>query len=167
MISEKLLDQLNSQMNFEFFSSHVYLAKAAFCSSKGLDGFANFFLVQAEEERYHALKIYRYINTVGKRTIISGMVAPDNEYQSVLDAFEQAYAHEQAVTRRIYELSDTAVNEREYATIHFLKWFIDEQVEEEATFDSVLQKLKLISDGNGLFLLDTEFAKRTFTTPGD
>ncbi|HEY0826824.1 MAG TPA: ferritin [Bacilli bacterium] len=166
MLSEKLHQELNRQMNFEFYSSHVYLAMAAYCSVESLDGFANFFIVQAEEEKFHAMKVYRYINAMGKRATFSGMDEPHNEYGSVLEAFEQAYAHEQIVTKRLYELSDLAMNEREHATIHFLKWFIDEQVEEEATFDSIIQKLKRIdTDSNAFFMLDTEFAKRTFVPP--
>ncbi len=163
MLSENLLEKLNQQMNYEFYSSQVYLAVAAYCASESLDGFANFFIVQAEEEKFHAMKIFRFINTLGKRAIITGMDNPHNDYKSILDAFEQAYAHEQIVTKRIYDLSDTAWNEREHATINFLKWFIDEQVEEEATFDTIVQKLKRIdNDSNAFFMLDAELAKRTF-----
>jgi len=164
MLSENLLKELNNQMNVELYSSNVYLAMAGYFAEKNLDGFANFFIVQAEEERFHAMKIFNFINTLGKRVEISSLAAPKNEYSSVLDVFENAYAQEQMVTKRIYNLSDIALNEREHATINFLKWFIDEQVEEEALFDGIIQKLKLIgNDSNGLFLLDSEFAKRTFT----
>lgn len=164
MLSENLLKELNNQMNYEFFSSNLYLAMASYCSSESLDGFANFFIVQSEEERFHAMKIYHFINTLGKRATISGFDEPNNEYESVLDSFEQAYAHEKSVTKRIYDLSDIALNEREHATINFLKWFIDEQVEEEATFDTIIQKLKRIDkDSNAFFMLDAEFASRTFS----
>ncbi|MEF3313385.1 ferritin [Paenibacillus sp. GYB004] len=166
MLSQALLDKLNDQMNYEFYSSQVYLAMAAYCSAESFDGFANFFIVQAEEEKFHAMKIFHFINTLGKRAVVSGMLDPSNEYGSLLDAFEQAYEHEQTVTRRIYDLSDIAWNEREHATINFLKWFIDEQVEEEATFDSIIQKLRRIDkDSNAFYMLDAELAKRTFT-PG-
>lgn len=164
MLSQALLDKLNDQMNYEFYSSQVYLAMAAYCSAESFDGFANFFIVQAEEEKFHAMKIFHFINTLGKRAVVSGMSNPSNEYGSLLDAFEQAYEHEQTVTRRIYDLSDIAWNEREHATINFLKWFIDEQVEEEATFDSIIQKLRRIDkDSNAFYMLDAELAKRTFT----
>lgn len=164
MLSQALLDKLNDQMNYEFYSSQVYLAMAAYCSAESFDGFANFFIVQAEEEKFHAMKIFHFINTLGKRAVVSGMSDPSNEYGSLLDVFEQAYEHEQTVTRRIYELSDIAWNEREHATINFLKWFIDEQVEEEATFDSIIQKLRRIDkDSNAFYMLDAELAKRTFT----
>lgn len=164
MLSQALLDKLNDQMNYEFYSSQVYLAMAAYCSAESFDGFANFFIVQAEEEKFHAMKIFHFINTLGKRAVVSGMKDPSNEYGSLLDAFEQAYEHEQTVTRRIYDLSDIALNEREHATINFLKWFIDEQVEEESTFDSIIQKLRRIDkDSNAFYMLDAELAKRTFT----
>jgi ferritin len=166
MISDKLLKQLNDQMNFEFYSSHAYLAMAAYCSKQSLDGFANFFIVQAEEERFHAMKIYHFIHARGERAVLTGFDTPEGHYESLLEAFEHAYNHEKLVTQKIYDLSDLAVAEREHATIHFLKWFIDEQVEEEAIFDNVIGKLKLVgNDGNGLFLMDSEFAKRSFTPP--
>lgn len=141
MLSEELLQGLNEQMNFEFFSAHAYMAMAAYCSSESLDGFAHFFLVQAEEERFHAMKFYNFINALGLRATITGFDSPNNEFASVLDCFEKALAHEKEVTKRIYRLSDIAWDEREHATINFLKWFIDEQVEEESMFDTMIQKL--------------------------
>lgn len=163
MLSEQLLAKLNDQMNYEFYSSQVYLAMAAYSAFESFDGFANFFIVQAEEEKYHAMKIFDFINRLGKRAVVTGMENPSNEYNSLLDAFEQAYAHEQTVTKRIYDLSDAAWEEREHATINFLKWFIDEQVEEESTFDTIIQKLRRIdNDSNAFYMLDDELAKRTF-----
>ncbi|WP_058304055.1 ferritin [Gorillibacterium timonense] len=161
MVSEELLEKLNDQMNFEFFSSHAYLALAAYCASESWEGFSNWFVRQAEEEQAHGMKIFNFINDLGKRATISGMESPKNDTHSVLEAFESAYAHEQEVTRRIYALSDIALNEREHATYQFLKWFIDEQVEEESTVDSIVQRLRRIgNDGNALFILDAELGKR-------
>jgi ferritin len=166
MMNESLSNALNEQMNFEFYSAHVYLAIAGYCSGESLDGFANFFIVQAEEERFHAMKIYKYLNDRGKGVSLTGMETPQNEYASILEAFEHAYQHEQIVTKRIYHLSDLALNDREHATMQFLKWFIDEQVEEEAMFDSIINKLKRIDkDSNAFFMMDAEFAQRTFTPP--
>ncbi|ERN52564.1 ferritin [Alkalihalophilus pseudofirmus] len=167
MLNDKLLEALNEQMNFEFYSAHTYMAMAAYCSAEGIDGFANFFLVQAEEERFHAMKFYNFINTLGERAVISGFEAPNNEFHSILDVFEKALTQEKVVTKRIYHLSDLAWDVREHATINFLKWFIEEQVEEEDMFDSIIQKLKRIdNDSNAFFMMDNEFAKRTFT-PGE
>lgn len=165
-MNEGLSQALNDQMNFEFYSAHVYLAMAGYCSGESLDGFANFFIVQAEEERFHAMKLYKYLNDRGVRVALAGMDTPKNAYSSVLEVFEHAYHHEQEVTRRIYHLSDLAMNDREHATIQFLKWFIDEQVEEEAMFDGIINKLKRIDqDGNAFFMMDNEFAQRVFTPP--
>src|SRR5690554_5357642 len=166
MINPTLSDALNEQMNFEFYSAHVYIALAGYCSGESLDGFANFFIVQAEEERFHAMKIYKYLNDRGIRVKLSGMDTPINEYNSILDVYEHAFEHEKVVTKRIYDLSDLALNDREHATMQFLKWFIDEQVEEEAMFDTIINKLKRIDqDSNAFFMLDAEFALRTFTPP--
>jgi len=168
MMKESLSEALNEQLNFEFYSAHVYLAMAAYCSGESLDGFANFFVVQAEEERFHAMKIYKFLNDRGKRVKLDGMPTPNNEYGSVLEAFQHAYEHEQEVTRRIYNLSDLALNDREHATMQFLKWFIDEQVEEEAMFDTIINKLKRIDkDSNAFFMMDAEFAQRSFTPPAE
>lgn len=168
MLSEKLHKELNNQMNYEFQSANVYLAIAGWLASKSYDGFSNFFIVQAEEERFHAMKFFNYINDRGKKAEITGYPDPSNQFDSVLDCFEKAYKHEQSVTKRIYHLSDIAMDEREHATIQFLKWFIDEQVEEEALFDSIIEKLKRIEqDSNAFFMLEEEFAKRSFTPPSE
>ncbi|WP_147802608.1 ferritin [Alkalicoccus halolimnae] len=166
MLSEKLTKALNEQMNYEFYSAHVYLATAAYCSNESLDGFANFFLVQAEEENFHAMKFYHFINDMGERAEITGMPNPANTFSSILETFETSLGHEKEVTRRIYNLADLAMDEREHATLTFLNWFIEEQVEEEATFDTFIQRLKRIGDDNNAFeMMDSELAKRTFTPP--
>lgn len=165
---EGLAEALNEQMNFEFYSAHVYMAMAAYCSSESLEGFANFFLVQAEEERFHAMKLYRFLNDRNRRATLTSMPDPQNEYKSMLDVFEHGYAHEQQNTKRFYNLADLALDEREHATMYFLKWFIDEQVEEEALFDGIISKLKRIEqDSNAFYMLDAEFATRSFTPPAE
>ncbi|MEO4054798.1 ferritin [Solibacillus sp. CAU 1738] len=167
MLSEKLHKALNDQMNFEFYSAHAYLAMAAYCTNEAYDGFANFFLVQAEEERFHAMKFYTFLSDMGYRATIDGFPNPGNEFSSILEAFKTALEHEKEVTRRIYNLSDIALDEREHATMGFLKWFIDEQVEEEATFDTLIAKISRIEkDSNAIFMLDAELAGRTFTPEG-
>lgn len=168
MLSQELIKGLNEQMNYEFYSAHVYLATAAYCSNESLDGFANFFLAQAEEERFHAMKFYQFIIDMGVRAEVDSMAKPNNEFTSVLDAFERSLQHEKEVTRRIYKLADLAMDEREHATMNFLNWFIEEQVEEQATFDSIIQKLKRIDkDSNMFYMLENELGKRTFTGSSD
>ena len=164
MLDKKLLAGLNDHMNYEFYTAHSYLAAAAFCSAESLDGFANFFLVQAEEERFHAMKFYNFINALGERATIQSLPEPNNKFESVLDAFEQSLKQEKEVTKKIYHLSDLALDSREHATINFLKWFIEEQVEEVDMFDSIINKLKRIDDdSNAFYMLDDAFSRRTFT----
>ncbi|OEH84487.1 ferritin [Desulfuribacillus stibiiarsenatis] len=166
MLSDKLVQALNKQMNFEFFSAHYYIAIAAYCDSIELEGFANYFLRQAEEEQFHAMKFYKYIKDMDGRVIIAGMDTPKNEYENVQDVFEVALSHEKEVTKRIYQIMDIAQDERQYATISLLNWYVDEQVEEEAAMSNLLSKIKKLQDNNlALYELDKELALRTFTPP--
>lgn len=166
MISERLFEKLNSQINYEYHSANVYTAMAAYCESLDLNGFANFFLVQVEEERFHASRFFTYINEMQGRVTITGMPDPKNDFESIIDPFKSALTHEKSVTARIYELMDVATEEREHATISFLKWFIDEQVEEENTIVSIIKRLERIqNDANALYTLDSELAMRVFTPP--
>lgn len=166
MLTERLLNALNEQLKLEFESAHTYLAMAGYCASEDYDGFTQFFKVQAEEESFHAMKVFDYINSKGGRINIKGLDAPDNQYDSILDVFEKALEHERKVTKNIYTLSDIATEEKEHATISFLRWLIDEQVEEEASFDLLIKKLKRAENNNAtLFILDEELGKRTFTPP--
>jgi ferritin len=166
MISERLFNELNKQMNYEFYSSHVYLALAGYCASQDLDGFTNFFTVQAEEEKFHAVKFFNFIKEMDGRIIFEGIQEPRNEYDSILEAFNVTLEHEKSVTDRIYNLMDIATEEREHATISFLKWFIDEQVEEMSTVSAIIKKLQRIeNDPHALYTLDAELATRTFVPP--
>ncbi|HZJ85551.1 MAG TPA: ferritin [Erysipelotrichaceae bacterium] len=166
MLSEKLLKTLNEQITHELYASHLYIAMAAHCESIDLEGCANFFLMQAEEEKFHAMKIYHYINDMDGEVVLEALENPYRKYDSVLDVFESALAHEKIVTGKIYDLMEIAVDEREYATVSFLNWFVDEQVEEEASFKTLIQKFKVaINDEGMLHMLDNELGTRVFTPP--
>ncbi len=166
MISKRLFEELNKQMNYEFYSSHIYLALAGYCASQDLDGFTNFFKVQAEEEKFHAMKFFDFISEMEGRINFIGINEPVNESPSILDAFYLTLEHEKSVTDRIYNLMDIAIEEKEHATISFLKWFIDEQVEEMSTVSNIIKKLQRISnDPHALYTLDAELATRTFVPP--
>ncbi len=166
MISEKLQTAINNQINKELFSEYYYLSMASYFSSVGLDGFENFFLIQVEEERFHAMKMYRFLNERGARVILSQIDTPKTEFKSPLEVFQLAHEHEQYVTKLINELMDIAIAENDHAARSFLTWFVDEQVEEEASMETIVNKLKLIGDeGNGLLMMDKELAGRTFTPP--
>lgn len=166
MLSENLLKALNDQVNFEFYSSYTYLAMATYSESVDLSGFANFFRVQAQEELFHAMKFYDYILQKNGEVKLQDIPQPQITYENLLHVFETGYEHEQTVTKRIYNLADIANDEREHSTISLLKWFIDEQVEEENTFNSLIKKLRR-SEGNpaALYMLDDELALRVFSPP--
>lgn len=163
MLTSKLLEALNNQINRELFSEYLYLGMAGYCYSIDLNGFANFFMVQAQEEHQHALKIYNYIYDRNGKVILKSLDAPKMEYNSIKEVFEETLKHEQAVTTAIHSLMELAIKENDHATVSFLKWFVDEQVEEELVVTKILNKFKLIgNEGAGLLFLDSELGKRTF-----
>ncbi|MHA6261484.1 ferritin [Sporosarcina sp. CAU 1771] len=168
MISENLATALNNQMNNEFDAAQSYMAMAAYCEHQSYGGFANFFLQQAEEERFHGMKLYNYMNDRGIHAKFAPTSSPKIEFDSILDTFESALVQEKSVTRNIYELTDLAWEEKEHATISFLGWFLDEQVEEEATFDTHIEYLKRIGeDKNALFLYEKELGQRDFSAENE
>ncbi|WP_346930009.1 ferritin, partial [Clostridium sp.] len=123
MLSENLLKNLNAQVNFEFYSSYTYLAMSAYAESVDLSGIANFFRVQAQEELFHAMKLYDYIFQKNGVVELEKIDKPEGKYESIVDVFETGYKHEQLVTSRIYKLADIASDEKEHATISLLRWF--------------------------------------------
>ncbi len=166
MLSQTLIDEINEQIKFEFYSSHLYLAAASYAHTQDLDGFANFFIVQAEEERFHAMKFFDFLTEMDATPVMKGLDTPPADYENIIDLFEQALVHEKFVTDRIYHLMNIAMDEKEHATMSFLKWFIDEQVEEMATFKSYVQKLHRANDNPAvIYSLDSELAQRTFVPP--
>ncbi len=161
MLSEKMQDALNAQINAELYSSYLYLAMAAHFESQNLLGFANWMHKQSGEENTHGMKFYHYINSRRGRVLLSALEGPKTEWKSPLAVFQDSLKHEQKVTGLINKLMDLAISESDHATISFLKWFVDEQVEEEANVDAVIQDLKRIGDApQGLFILDRELAGR-------
>ena len=166
MLSDRLLTALNDQTNYEFYSEYVYLAVASYCEAQDLKGFSNFFIVQAQEERFHAMKFFNYIYQMNGRVNLKAMPEPQNEFEDVLSIFLYSLNHEKEVTRRIYNLADIASEEREHATQSLLNWFIDEQVEEEDSFNGIIKKLKRIGTNTAaLYMLDDELALRVFVPP--
>lgn len=166
MISQKLQDAINYQINRELFSEYYYLSMASYFNSTGLSGFENFFLIQVEEERFHAMKMYNFLNERGGRVCLQAIEAPKTEFKSPIEVFELAYDHEKLVSKLINELMDLAIKENDHAAKNHLNWFVEEQVEEEASMDTILNKLKLIGgEGHGLLMLDNELSNRIFTPP--
>ena len=165
MIKKNIEKALNDQINKEMYSSYIYLSMSAHFESIDLSGFANWMKVQALEELVHAMKIFNYVNERGGRVVLETIDKPQHSWDSPLAAFQHVYEHEQYVTSLINKLVDLAITERDHATNQFLQWFVEEQVEEEDTANGVVQKLKLVQDGGGLFMLDKELGVRLFTPP--
>jgi len=166
MLSKKMLAALNKQINAELYSSYLYLSMGAYVKSLGLDGFENWFRVQAQEELAHAMKFFDYVNERGGRVTLTAIDGPPVTWKSPLAVFEATLKHEQHVTDLINKLVDLAADESDHASSIMLQWFVSEQVEEEASADAVRQKLALVGDrGNALYMIDRELAARVFTPP--
>ena len=160
-LKENIEKALNEQLNKELYSAYLYLAMAAYFESKNLKGFANWMMQQAIEEQCHAMKFYNFIVERGGRVILEAIEKPPTEWASPLDVFEYTYEHEKKVTESINNLYALAKQENDYATEVFLHWFIDEQVEEEASVDEIVNKLRLVGDkGHALLMIDRELAMR-------
>ena len=165
MLKEKVLKALNEQINAEQYSAFLYLSMSAWLEEKGLPGFANWMYVQYQEELTHANKLFKYVNERGGRVELKGIDQMPVEFERVKSVAEMTLEHEQHVTALINNLVDVATEERDHATISFLTWFVDEQVEEEANATEILDNLKLIEGegkGNGLFMIDRELRQRKF-----
>ncbi len=166
MIGKKMQDALNEQVNAEFYSAYLYLSMAAYFESTNLPGFATWMRVQTQEELTHTMKIYDYVNERGGRVALKSIAEPPSEWESPLAAFEAAYQHEQKVTGLINGLVNLAIEEKDHAANMFLQWFVNEQVEEENSAETVVQKLKLIADApGGMYMLDNEMGQRVFMPP--
>lgn len=161
MISEKLLNALNDQFNFELLSGYYYLAMSAYCKDKNMHGMSHFLVEQAKEEYEHAMKFYDFIFDMDGRVTTQAMEEPKNDYNSFLEVFDAALEHEKLVTSRIYNLLELAGEEQSYPTIHFLQWFVEEQLEEENSMKDIIFKLEGIKDSFvGLTMLDKELGNR-------
>lgn len=168
MLSEKMTAALNSQVNWELFSSYLYLSMNSWFESIGLPGCATWMRAQVQEELYHAIKIYDYINERGGKATMQAIAQPRTDWDTPLEVFEEVLKHEEKVTSLINDLVNLALEEKDHASHIFLQWFVSEQVEEEATAGDVLGKFRLIGDDkSGLFALDQELGRRVFIPPAD
>jgi ferritin len=161
MISEKMQQALNDQINAELFSSYLYLSMAAYFESENWNGFACWMKVQSQEEYSHAMKFFKYLNDVESKVILEAIEKPKTEWKSPQAAFEETHKHELYITDRINKLAGLANDEKDYATNLFLNYFISEQVEEVAAAAQINHKFNLIGDNKtSLFLLDRELGMR-------
>ena len=161
MLSKTLEGALNQQINAEFYSAFIYLSMSTYFESANLEGFAHWMRVQYQEELGHGLKLVDFVNDRTGRVALEAIAKPLVDFKSPLDVMEQTLKHEQEVTASINRLYELAIKENDYPAQVMLQWFINEQVEEEKTADSILQQLKIIgADGTGLLMLDNRIGSR-------
>lgn len=166
MLSKKLEQQLNDQLQFEFESAYLYLSMSTWFDAKNLKGFTNWMRVQHLEEQAHALHMLNYISERGGTVKLQAIQAPKYNWKNSIEVFKDTLAHEQTVTKRINELVSLAASEKDHATFNFLQWYVGEQVEEEANVSQILEQLKLIDGkGSGLFMIDKDMQARVYVDP--
>lgn len=166
MISKNLEKMLNDQFNRELFAVNAYLSLCSYFRDQEMDGFANFFKVQSEEESFHAEKIFNFIHDTGGRVLLQSIEAPKNDFSNILDAMKTALKYEEKVSKDFNSIAKAALDASDFATHIFLQWFITEQVEEESLFNNLIKKIQMIGDNSSaLFLLNNELAQRKFTKP--
>lgn len=162
MVSQKIVDALNLQLNKEMFSSYLYLSMSAYFDSINLSGMTAWMQLQSQEEYAHAMKFYDFILRIGGKVKLAKIEEPQNEWESPLEVFEDSLHHEQYISKSIHELMDLATEESHHPTKSFLQWFVDEQVEEEDTVQQIVENFKMIGDSKGgLFMLDRELGSRS------
>ncbi len=160
-MNNKLLEEMNDQINKEIFSGYLYLSMAAHFAAANLNGFSKWMEIQAEEELEHGLKFFEFLNDVGEKVVLKAIEQPKTNFGSPVEVFEEVFAHEKFVTGRIHMLYEMASKENDYATQMFLHWFINEQVEEEKNATEILEKLKIAGDsGNAILMLDRIMGER-------
>lgn len=165
-ISKRMEEALNAQINAETFSGYLYLSMSAYFEDKNLPGFASWMKCQAQEELFHAMKLYNFVVERGGRITLAAIEAPETEWASTTAVFEATLAHEELVTSLINKLVVLAREENDQAAEVFLHWYVNEQVEEEATADEWLQKVKMVESNPGaMYFVDREAATRVFTLP--
>ncbi|WP_251621832.1 ferritin [Odoribacter lunatus] len=163
MLSEKLEKALNEQVNAEFWSAYLYLSMSADFAAKGQAGFANWMHIQFKEEQDHAIKLFNYIISRGGRPVLKPIAEVKTTWETPLAAFEDTLAHERKVTAMINDLYALALKENDYAMQSMLRWFVEEQVEEEATAQGIIDALRMIKDnGFGIYTLDKELSTRVY-----
>ena len=166
MISKKMSEALNTQLNWEIYSSYVYVAMASWFKTRNLNGFANWINIQVHEELDHASMFYEFLHDLGADVEFDKIPKPKNDWKNPEEVFADILEHEQGVTQRINKLIDLALKDGDHATNARLQWFISEQVEEEANVNGILQQLKLVKDSpNALMMIDREMAQRVYNPP--
>jgi ferritin len=168
MVSQKMTDAINTQINNEMYSAYLYMAMSAQCSEMSLAGFAKWFMIQYHEEMFHAMKFYNYLLDQNAQPRLLAMKEPPCKFPNVKDMFEKTFEHEKGVTKNIRDLLELALTEKDYATQNFLKWYVDEQVEEEKNDTEMLAKLAMAGDNPAtLFMIDGFVGNRDLHVASD
>lgn len=165
-MKEKIKQALTNQVNMEFHSAYIYLGMSAYFGDSGFPGLSSWMYVQAQEEMAHATHLYQYILERGEVPVLGSIAEVTTDYDSVIQAFEKTLAHEKSVTASINDIATLAMQEGDHAAYQFIQWYVNEQVEEEDTANTILQKLQNFGSDKGfLYVLDQEMGVRTFVNP--
>ena len=166
MLNAKVVELLNAQVNKEFYSAYLYLDFSNYYQELGLDGFANWYMIQAQEERDHAMLFLKYMQNNGEHVTLEAVAKPDKVLDDKLRVLEMALEHERYITASIHAIYDAAYSERDFRTMQFLDWFVKEQGEEEKNAEDMIQKMKLFGeDAKGLYMLNAENLARAYSAP--
>ncbi len=164
MLNEKIKKMINEQINKEFFSSYLYLAFSCYYTSKNLNGFANWYNVQAQEEKDHAMLFLNYMLNNSEEVELEALEKPEGRYADLEAPLLAGFKHEQFITASINDIYAEALGQKDFRTVQFLDWFVKEQGEEEKNADELIQNYRLFGkDGKGLFMMDRELAARVYT----
>ncbi len=166
MFDAKVAELLNTQINKELYSAYLYLDFANYYTEQGLDGFANWYTIQAQEERDHAMLFVQYMQNNGLKVTYEAIDKPDKAFAELIDPLKAGLEHEKYVTSLIHTIYDAAYGVKDFRTMQFLDWFVKEQGEEETNADSLIKKMELFgSDAKGLYMLDSELGSRVYSAP--
>jgi len=165
-MNKKVYELLNQQVNKEFYSAYLYLEFSNYFKSKGLDGFANWYMIQAQEERDHAILFYTYIQNQNQAVVLEAIDKPESSFASHMDVLKAGLEHEEYVTSLINDIFSAAYDVKDFRTMQFLDWFIKEQGEEETNAHDLISKMELFgADPKGLYMLNQELAARVYAPP--
>ena len=166
MMNERVHELLNQQINKEFYSAYLYLDFSNYFEERGLDGFANWYMIQAQEERDHAMLFYQFLQNESKKVTLEAIDKPDKEFKCDMDVLRAGLEHEQYVTSLIHDIYAEAYAAKDFRTMQFLDWFVKEQGEEETNANDMITKMELFgSDPKSLYMLNQERAARVYTAP--
>ena len=166
MLSEKVAALLNEQVNKEFYSAYLYLDFSNYFEARGLDGFANWYKIQAQEERDHAMLFYQYLHNNSAKVTLGAIAQPDKALDSDMAVLKAGLEHELYVTGLINTIYAAAHEEKDFRTMQFLDWFVKEQGEEEKNAEDMIKKMELFGDdAKGLYMLNSEMTSRTYSAP--